>query len=60
MKRLKRRSRKHESFYTREYVEAMRRAFREVADDLSDKHHFNLVRIDSGKFRLSEILARYG
>lgn len=57
LKRIKRRGRKHEQLYSRNYLEALRLSFSEVSHELST--YYNVIRIDTDKVRLKELVGRY-
>lgn len=58
MKRISRRHRKHEVFYSMEYLTALRDGFSEVAWELSDNHQ--VVLIDTDKLRTNKIVDIHG
>lgn len=58
-KRLNKRKRKHESFYSDEYIQALQFAFSEVANELKYKNKFNLIRLNSSKLNSQSLVEKY-
>lgn len=58
LRRIIRRKRKIEKFYTKDYIEALCQTFAEVAKELVE--NYNLIEIDTTKKRVSEIVEEYG
>lgn len=57
-RRIKRRARKHELYFTDEYIEALCIAFSEVAGELSETH--TVRTINTTKLSTEEIVSKYG
>lgn len=57
-KRMRGRRRKHEAFYSMDYLRALHFAFNEVAGDL-ERFHLSVTRLDSSKMSTNELIETY-
>jgi 8-oxo-dGTP pyrophosphatase MutT (NUDIX family)/deoxyadenosine/deoxycytidine kinase len=58
-KRLNKRKRKHESYYTDDYVLALQYAFAEIANELEYKNKFKLIRLNSSDTSSKKLFEKY-